>query len=143
MHVPPALPACGHGAAAIATTAAATTTTAAVNAICNQGVDIPYMAWLNLHTMLAYTISLHQHGLELDYFNEAALTDWCKHVSEEYGIECKTPKDHPKLKNPEDWFDFKEALYTWVLDKRGHSLDTPLVYLLHDYVSIRIITNTL
>ena len=108
------------------------------NAIHNWGVDIPYMAWLNLCAMLMYMISLHQHGLELDYaeFEEAALTDWCKYVSEEYGIECKTLKDPPKLKNLKDWFNFKEALYAWALDKRGHSLDTPLAYLLHDYVSI-------
>ena len=76
--------------------------------------------------MFAYTISLHQHGLELDYaeFDEVALTDWCKYVSEEYGIECVTPKDPLNLKCLKDWFHFKEALYTWALDKCSHSLDT-------------------
>ena len=47
----------------------------------------------------------------------------------------RTPKDPPKLKIFKDWFDFKEALYAWVLNKYGHSLYTPLAYL-HDYVSI-------
>ena len=58
------------------------------------------------------------------------------YVSEEYGVEHKTLKDPLKLKNLEDWFDFTEALYAWALDKCSHSLDTPLAYLLHDYVSI-------
>ena len=41
--------------------------------------------------MLAYMISLHQCGLELDYtdFDEATHTNWCEYVSEEYGLECE------------------------------------------------------
>ena len=83
-------------------------------------------------------ISLCQHGLELDYadFDGKMLTNWCEYISEEYGIECETPKDPPKLKNLEDWFDFKEALYAWALNTHGNSLGTPLAHLLHDYVSI-------
>ena len=114
---------------AIAATAAASTNR-------NPGIDIPYMAWLNLHALLAYTISLHQCGLMLDYhnFDHRLLTKWCEYISDEYGIDHETPKDPPKLKNLEDWFDFKEALQAWALDKRGHSLDTPVAYLLRGYV---------
>ena len=61
MHVPPtgtppvagATP--GHNAA----TAAAASAAAATNAVCNQGIDISYMAWLNLCMLLMYMISLH------------------------------------------------------------------------------------
>ena len=42
-----------NGPAAVATAAAATAT-----AMRNRGVDIPYMAWLNLHAELMYTVSL-------------------------------------------------------------------------------------
>ena len=98
-----------------------------------------YMAWLNLRALLAYMISLHQCGLVLDYydFDHCLLTKWCEYVSDEYGIDCKTQKDPPKLKNLEDWFDFKEALQAWALDKWGHLLDTPVTYLLRRYVYVQ------
>ena len=91
-----------------------------------------------LHAACVHNHSFHQHGIELDYtdFDDKTLTKWCEYISKEYSIECETPKDPPKLKNLEDWFDFKEAFYAWVLDKHGHSLDTPLAYLLHNYMSI-------
>ena len=44
------------------------------------------------------------------------------HGSKWYGIECETLKDPPRLKNPKDWFDFKEALYAQALNKHSHSL---------------------
>ena len=55
--------------------------------------------------MLMHMISLHQCGLELDCtdFNNKMLTSWCEYISEEYSIECETPKDPPKLKNLEVW----------------------------------------
>jgi hypothetical protein len=98
----------------------------------NRGIGIPYMAWLNLLVLLAYTISLCQHGLALDYhlMEEDLLTKWCKYIAQEYDVDHQTPKDPPKLKNLEDWFNFKEALEAWALDMRGHSLATPIAYLL-------------
>jgi hypothetical protein len=49
----------------------------------NRGIDIPYMLWLNLHALLAYTISLCQRGLTLDYhlMGEDLLTKWCKYIA--------------------------------------------------------------
>jgi hypothetical protein len=100
----------------------------------NRGIDIPYMAWLNLCVLLVYTISLYQCGLALDYhlMEEDLLTKWCKYITQENDVDHQTPKDPPKLKNLEDWFDFKEALEAWALDMHGHSLTTPITYLLHN-----------
>ena len=108
-----------------------------------RGVDIPYVAWLNLHALLAYTISLQQCHVVLNYADLMAdeLTQWCEYVQEEYGIDRIPLNDPLKLKNLEDWFDFKEALHAWALDMHGHSLDTPLAYLLRKDSYVRQATH--